>query len=297
MVSLVWYLVGVAAVYLMYRGVGVEKPVAILALLLVILDNSMYQVVTWIASRSMLLVMAFGFFAVYAYHRSLSSRLWYILALLSLACAALSAEAVIGICAYLGAYMFALEKRSWSKRILHLLPFAALILVWLAYYRAHGYGAYGVDFYIDPGHEPATFFKTALYRLPGNFFELSSGLDVVAGLFRPDIHHSYFAMAGVVLFAVMLYLLWPRFKENRILLFFFLGSIFALVPGLTISLSPRVMILPFVGMAVVFAYLFSDMEISGAVTKFIGIICHPYFIVIVYGNKNHMGCSDSACAG
>ena len=72
-VSLLWYLLGVLAIYAVYRGVGVEKPVALLALLLVILDHSMFQVVTWIASRSMLMVIAFGFFTVYAYHRSITS--------------------------------------------------------------------------------------------------------------------------------------------------------------------------------------------------------------------------------
>lgn len=254
-VSLCWYLLGVAAIYALYRGVGVERPVALLALLLVVLDHSMYQVVTWIASRSMLLVIAFGFFAVYAYHRSISSRLWYVLALLALALAALSAEAVVAICAYLGAYMFTLDQRPWLKRVVHILPFALLVMAWQLLYRAGGFGTYGVDFYIDPGHEPEAFLQAALYRLPGNFFELVSGIDVVSGLVRPDIHHRWFALGGAALFALMSWLLLPLLRSERRVAFFFLGSFLALIPGLTIALAPRVMMLPFAGMAVVLAYL------------------------------------------
>jgi hypothetical protein len=253
-VSLLWYLLGVLAIYAVYRGVGVEKPVALLALLLLILDHSMFQVVTWIASRSMLMVIAFGFFAVYAYHRSISSRSWYVVAFIALLLAALSAEAVIGICAYLGAYMFTLDQRSWLKRIMHLLPFAVLIVAWQFYYQSQGYGAYGVDFYLDPGHEPALFLQTALYRLPGNFFELVSGIDIVSGQVRFDIRQG-FAILGLGSALAILWLIWPLLKKQRAMQFFLLGSVFSLIPGLTIALAPRVMILPFAGFAVVLAYI------------------------------------------
>jgi hypothetical protein len=254
--SLLWYLLGIGAIYALYRGVGVDKPIALFALFLLVLDHSMYQVVTWIASRSMLMVMAFGFFAVYAYHRSIQSRAWYLVALLALLLAALSAEAVIGICAYLGAYMFVLDKRLWFKRVLHIVPLALLIIIWHAYYQSQGYGAYGVDFYIDPGHEPIAFMSAAWYRLPGNFFELISGIDVVSGQIRPDIHHIAFAVLGLLSFLLFVYVLRPVFKQHPTSLFFFVGSCLSLIPGLTIALAPRVMILPFVGMAVVFSYVF-----------------------------------------
>ena len=252
-ISLLWYLAGLVMVYYLYRQLQVGKSIALLALLLMILDQSVFQVVTWIASRSMLMVIVIGFFTVYAYHRSLADKRWYLVALLGLLASLLSAEGAIGICAYLGAYMFTLDQRPWGRRIVHILPFALLTIGWHQAYQAAGFGAYGVDFYLDPAREPATFFERALYRLPGNFFELASGVDFFSGQVRPDIRDGYFAVLGVLSFAGFLWLLWPQLKADRTLRFFLVGSCFALVPGLTIALAPRVMILPNIGFAVVLA--------------------------------------------
>lgn len=251
--SLVWYVLSIVIIYAVYRSFTIQKSVALLALLLVVLDHSVFQVVTWIASRSMLMVMFFGFFTLYAYHKSIGSLGWYIIALLALLCAALSAEAVVSICAYLGAYMLVMDNRAWLKRFMHLLPFALLIIVWHRYYVLQGYGAFGVDFYIDPGHEPKAFLQEAIWRLPANFFELMTGVDVLAGQVRADLHRYVFAIAGVLSCAVITSLLWQSLKQDKALRFFYCASCLSLVPGLTIALSPRVMLIPFVGMAIVLA--------------------------------------------
>jgi hypothetical protein len=254
-VSLAWYGLGLLAIYRLYRGVGLEKPVAVLALLLVVLDPSIFQVVSWIAARNMLLVIAFGFFTLYAYHRSLESPAWYGAALVGLLLSLLSAEGALAICAWLGAYLFTLDSRPWGRRILHLLPFALLAILWRLYYQQQGYGAYGVDFYLDPGREPLHFLQVAAFRLPANFFELASGVDFFSGQIRPDIRRYGFALGGVGTLLLLLWLLWPQLKQDKKLAFFLLGTLFALVPGMAIALAPRVMMLPFVGFAVVLALI------------------------------------------
>lgn len=256
-ISLLWYLFGLAAIYCLYRRLSADKSIALLALLLIILDLSVFQVVTWIASRSMLMVIVFGFFCVRAYHESITDKRWYPVAVFALVLALLSAEGAIGICAYLGAYLFTLDQRPWLKRIVHILPFALITVLWHGLYQKAGFGAYGVDFYLDPGREPLHFLQTALYRLPGNFFELSSGVDFMSGQLRPDIRAIAFAIGGISVLLLLLWQLWPELRKNKTLQFFLLGSCFALVPGLSIALAPRVMILPNVGFAWVLASLLS----------------------------------------
>ena len=125
----------------------------------------------WIAARNMIMVLAIGFFTVYAYHRSMESKQWYAIALVGLLCTILSAEGGIGICAYLGAYLFTLDQRPWSQRIVHILPFALLVVVWRVIYQLNGYGAAGMDLYVDPGQSPAEFLQRALWAYPANYFE------------------------------------------------------------------------------------------------------------------------------
>ena len=255
LVDVLWYLFGIAAIYLLYRGLKLPRSLALLALLIFILTINMFHVVTWIASRSMLMVIAIGAFCLYSYHRSLQEKWWYAIALISLVLCLLSAEASLAICAYLAAYFFTLDSRPWLQRIQHILPFALIALFWLIAYQFAGFGAKGGDFYVDPGADLGYFLQHALSRLPASFFELASGTALLSGQIRPDIRTLHLALVGVASLFAIIYLLMPTIKQNKTLQFCLLGSVLALIPGLTIVLSPRVMVLPSIGFSVVLAYL------------------------------------------
>lgn len=253
--NLCWYLLGIFLLFKLYSRLSVARPIALLALLIFILNINTFHVITWIASRSMLIVLALGCFTIYSYHRSLKEKSWYIVALLSLTLCLLSAEAGLTICAYLAAYFFTLDQRPWSVRIRHIFPFALLALLWLIAYQIFGFGAKGGDFYLDPGADLSAFLQQAAYRLPASFFELASGTALFSGQVRPDIRTVNFALLGVAALLFICYLLWHELKNNKVLQFCLLGSVFALLPGLSIVLSPRVMLLPSIGFAVVLATL------------------------------------------
>lgn len=252
--NLLWYMLAVLAILYLYQQFALPKVVLALALLMVILDASVYQVSTWIASRSMLMLMAFGFLSVAFYRKACQQPVYYLLSIICFVLSMFCAEGFIGICAYLGAYMLVYDARSWGRRLLAISPFVMLTLLWRIYYQTQGYGAQGVEFYIDPGRDIERFLSLAAYRLPGNFFELVSSVDIMSGQVRPDIRQN-FAYAGVTVFALLLWLNWQAVKSNKTVVFFALGSLFALVPGLSVVLAPRVMILPNVGFAIVAAFL------------------------------------------
>ena len=264
LVNVLWYVLALLAIGFLYKSLALNRSVIFLALLLIILDLSVFQVVSWIASRSMLMLIAFGFFSIAAYHLAEIKKEyalhWYIASLVSFSAALLSAEGGVAIAGYLGAYCFTLDKRQWQKRVLALLPFAAIVIIWRLYYQSHGFGAFGVDFYLDPVREPLIFLHAAFYRYPGNFFELWTGIDITSGQIRADIRQ-YFAIAGVMVFSVLAYSLRSFLfghlrSEHQALGFLALGCLFSLVPGLSVALSPRVMLLPNVGFAVLLAYGF-----------------------------------------
>lgn len=256
--DLCWYLLGLFLLFKLYLRLQITRPIALLALLFFILNINTFHVITWIASRSMLMVFTLGCFTLYSYHRSIQEKHWYFLALIGLALCLLSAEAGLSICAYLAAYYFTLDQRPWLKRSLHILPFALLALVWLISYQALGFGAKGGDFYLDPAADLGVFLSQAAYRLPASFFELASGTALLSGQVRPDIRTVGFAVSGLAAFSLLLYLLWPQLKQQKNLPFLLLGSVLALLPGLSIVLSPRVMILPSIGFAVVLASLLTS---------------------------------------
>ncbi|CAA0114122.1 Uncharacterised protein [BD1-7 clade bacterium] len=267
LMNMLWYLLGLGAIYALYRTSGLAKPIVVFALLLVILDSSMFHVISWIASRSMLMVIAAGFFCLYAYHQSIHidgrpRRIrWYLTSLGALTFALFSAEGGIAICAWLGAYLFTLDQRSWTTRIAHLLPFVVITLVWRGLYQHFGFGAFNLDFYIDPGHNPVAFLDRAVVLLPSNLFELMMGTDLMGGQIRHDIKVP-FGIAGLVIAGGLLWLLKIPLKEQPALRFYALATLFSLVPGLTIVLSTRTMIIPFIGFSVLLAAVFYQWSTS-----------------------------------
>ena len=253
--NMLWYILGLFMIFLCYRQFGINRAVALFALLLVILDISIFHVISWIASRSMLMVISIGFFCLYAYDRGVDSARWYCLSFISLALTLLSAEGAVGICTYLAAYVLAFDQRPWIKRFLAILPFAALTLVWRWLYVKAGFGSSGLDFYIDPSHDLTGFINRAIWLYPGNYFELFSGIDILSGQISNPIRQN-FAWAGLGLLAINIWLFWQPLKDNKAFRFFFVASIFSLIPSLTIALSPRTMILPYIAFAIVIAFVF-----------------------------------------
>ena len=257
-ISLLWYVLGLWVIYQLYKALAVKQSIALLALLLLVLDNSIFHILPWIAARNMLLIIVSGFAAIYAYHRAQNNWRWHIAGVSFLSLSLLAGEGGIAVCMYLAAYFFTLDQRAWSQRMLAMLPYVLITIVWRLAYQAQGFGAFGADLYIDPGHDPASFLQRAVWQFPGNFFELSAGIDTLSGQVRSDIRHN-FAFIGAAVFAVITYLLRAPLKQDKTLQFFYLASLFAIIPGLAVALSSRVMILPFVGFAVVLATLFYQL--------------------------------------
>ncbi|NRA41671.1 MAG: hypothetical protein HRU21_05100 [Pseudomonadales bacterium] len=265
-INMLWYISGLAIIYRCFLTLGLTQSVSRLALLLIILDHSVFQVVTWIAARNALMVVALGFACLTFYHMACQAwqdnrhRLfagYYLISLLLLLLTMLTGEAVITICAYLGAYMLVFDRRQWWQRVISLLPFAVLIIIWRLLYQQAGFGASGVDFYLDPGRDPLAFLSLAQTKVWLSFFELFSAIDVMSGQIRPDIR-MLLGIPGALLFLGFTYLVVKAYRQQQLskaALCLYLGSCMALLPGLAIALSPRVMIIPFIGLAAVLAEL------------------------------------------
>ncbi len=253
--NMLWYLLGLCMIFLCFRQLGVKQPIALLAFVFVILDVSTFHVTSWIASRSMLMLIALGFFCLFAYHKGVSSKIWYGLSLLLLGLSFLTAEGAIGICMYLAAYVLVFDERAWRTRFLAILPFALIAVVWRFFYINAGFGAEGLDFYVDPSNDLAAFTHRALTLYPTRFFELFSGIDVMSGQISLDIQKGFF-FAGLALFILLVSLLWQPLRSDKTLRFFFVGAMLSLIPALTIALPSRTLLLPNIGFSVVMAFLF-----------------------------------------
>ncbi|MEZ4294674.1 MAG: hypothetical protein R3B70_06835 [Polyangiaceae bacterium] len=158
----------VAVVGAAYRRLLGPTVVAGLALLLYAIDDAHAVTVTWIANRNAVLAALFGIAALVMHDRAVKDgdrRARWIAPLL-FAVGLLAGEAALGAGAYLFSYTVWLQKGKWTERARAFAPYVGVVVVWTALYKLGGYGAWGGEFYIDPGHEPARFAKAFAVRLP-----------------------------------------------------------------------------------------------------------------------------------
>ena len=246
--SILWFSVAMAAIAILYRriaGIGtiggaIPSPVGTsasasvggLAALLYLLDDNSYFPVLWIANRNLLISLFFGAMTVVAHDRWRRQR-WRPGAALAPACLLLSilaTEGGIATFAYLFAYEAAFGSERPLRRILRLMPSAAVIVAWRLAYNLQGYGASGGGFYFDPVREPLDYAVAILLR--GPFFLAGQWTGIPADL------HNYLPPASKMLLWILLTILTilipvilaPMLRANRRARFWLIGMYASALP-------------------------------------------------------------------
>jgi hypothetical protein len=162
--SLLWWgvlLTGVAALYRRF----LPLPVAIMGLLVFAVDDAHVYPVVWIANRSEVVSIALVCWGIWAHvtaddsAESWKSRAasWLLVAL-----GLLAGEHAIAPLCYLVAFELVRARPRWTRLVPHL----GLMLGYLTWRSAWGYGVAGSAFYVDPIGEPLRYLDTSAVRIP-----------------------------------------------------------------------------------------------------------------------------------
>ena len=230
--NILWFMAVVFLLTLLYRQFITPVWIASLAALLFIIDDSNYFPVMWIANRNLILALCFSILTLLLHHqwRRNHSLLAGIATPFTLLLSLLSTEAGIATFAYLFAYALIIERESRMQRLVSLAPSAIVIVVWRMIYNALGYGAVASGFVIDPGREPLRYARAVLERVP----VLLSGQwgptpAEMLDLFSDYAQGRYFLIT-VAFSVVVLILLLPLLRNNRVALYWFVGMALCILP-------------------------------------------------------------------
>lgn len=230
--SILMYAVVVGLAGAFYRRILGATVATGLAVLMYAIDDAHAVTVTWIANRNAVLAAGFGFTTLILHDNAVrhGARKARWAAPIVFAVALLAGEAAIATLAYLVAHAIWLQEGRWRDRLRTLAPYAGVVAVWTVIYKLAGYGAWGGEFYIDPGREPLRFLKALSMRLPllleGQFSTPPSDLWLLV----PFEKHGTvfpFVVVAVILGSIVLALGVRRTRENG---FFATGMVLALVP-------------------------------------------------------------------
>jgi hypothetical protein len=235
--SLLWYGALCALAAWSFRRLMGKGVAAGLAGLLFAVNINHLAVATQMNSRNVLQTCAFGLLTLLLHDRWRRGG-WHAGAWLAPLCFAITllfAEAGVGIAFYLAAYALCLGRGRWRERLLSVLPYLLILLVWRLAYQRLGYGAWGSDFYIDPGKEPLRFAATLIERVP---------LLLFGEWALPDVSFfavfAYWTRAAVWLAAVSFlgllgFVLYPLLRRSAQARFWATGALLAVLPACAVN--------------------------------------------------------------
>lgn len=239
--SILWYAALCLVLTGVYRSILGPGWVAGWAAVLYAVDDSHAMPVGWIANRNALLAAGLGAAALLAHHRWRTRRSWpfalvgSVCFLLSLLCG----EGGVAIAGYLFAYACCLDRATWSRRFLSLVPYGLIVIGWRAAWLAGGYGSRGMGLYTDPLAQPLAFLEVAIERAPlmllGQFAIPPPDISIFVGLATWRI----WWLGAVVVLIGLAIAMTPLLRRLPAARFFGLGSLIALVPACATYTSDR----------------------------------------------------------
>ena len=229
--SLAWLAGWLLLAGVLYRRFIGPRAAAGLATLMFMLDFSYTLPATWIANRNALVCGVFGLLTLYLHDRWRTLRLWHwaVLAQLTLLLTLWSAEAGLGVTAYLFAYAVCLESGAWRERLKSLLPAAGIVVLWRLIYVLLGFGAARTDMYIDPGVNPLRFLSALVTRGPILLFSQMAALDEFTPAMAASLRF-YVWIGLVVILALLGWVFYPLLRDDKRARFFMLGALISLIP-------------------------------------------------------------------
>jgi hypothetical protein len=257
--NIIWFTAVIFLVSILYRRFMAPIWMATLAALLYTFDDSNYFPAMWIANRNLLLALFFSILTLLLHdkwrrHHSLAAG---IAAPFTLLLSLLSTEAGIATSAYLFAYALIIDRENRIRRVFSLVPAFVVIATWRVVYSALGYGAAESGFLIDPGREPMRYARAVLERAPVLLSGQWGGTPAEIINFFSDYAGAWYLFASVLYLALILLVLLPLLRKNRVALYWFTGMMLCTLPICATSPMNRNL-------------LFVAIGAFGVMTQFIG---------------------------
>lgn len=270
--SIIWFLALIWPLSLLIKqSLNAPRVLLLLAIAVFVLDGQHVMTVSWIANRNALLAAFFALWALYFHMRSSDKALFFSPAawlayLLSLACG----EIALSILAYLFFYTLLLDRRPRRLRILTLLPYLCISVLYLYAYQRLGYGAYTTStFYINPMVEPLGFVFNALERMAvyslAAFLPVMAGSSWVGGEAYPWLRQVVLLASGLFILALCYWGVTKRqyFKQNPVLSFWLLSGIFSILPVCCTLPQDRLTLFQTIGIDIAIAIIIYQGLFSG----------------------------------
>jgi hypothetical protein len=247
--SLLWFAGGIWVVSRLFQSVLGRSRVTVVAAFMFAVDHTHGFPVGWLANRNALIAFFFGALALLFHDRATRHRegIGFVAGPLLLLLSLLSGEIGMGAWAYLLAHAIFLDESPVRKRLVALLPYVAVTVLWRIGYSALGYGAYGSGIYVDPVHEPLHFAAAVVTRLPVLFLGLFSIPPAEASYFFGPHGARWLVYGGLLAVVAFVITARPLFRFDRPSRYFSAAFALSLLPACTVFPHNRLLFFASIG--------------------------------------------------
>ncbi|MBS0204331.1 MAG: hypothetical protein JSS49_15615 [Planctomycetes bacterium] len=214
------------------RGPWTTMSAAGLASLIYALRDEHAVTVAWIANRNLLMMTFFGALAwlCHSTWRERHSRVAGVAAPILFGTSLLCGESAVAIGGCLLAHALVLDRATWWRKFLSLLPCGLVGVVWLVSYRTLQFGASESGSYLDPASDLPSFLVGFAQRAPVYFASSFGLMSATIFTFADASQQSVVVLASVLMSVAMGCIVWPTIRRDKLMRFFAVCLVLAVVP-------------------------------------------------------------------
>ena len=297
--QLLWHGLACGLAWLLFRRLASSPAAAGAAALGFSLTHLHLSATAWLAHRNGVVVLVFALLTLLAHERwrRERERTAAVLAALAFMATLLGGELGVAVLGFIVAHALVLDDAPLGRRLLAVLPYLVVLVVWRLVYDALGYGAVGSGVYIDPLAEPGRWLALAPRRLSQMLVYALGPPGSIGGA-------SPWRIIGALVVALALAsMLGDRGAQPRArrLGFALVGLVLSLVPLTTTAAHDRVLVLASVATTLAYgellaAALDSEPLIVRVAALVVGL-CHyllsPLAAIAVSTQVEHLNMSDT----
>ncbi len=269
--NIFWFAALIIAITFYYRRMMGLIWLAGLAALLYTFDDAHGMPVGFIANRNAIIATFWGILTLIS-HDHWRRKGWSKGAIISpilLAISLLSAEAGIGTFAYLLAYAIFMERTGWQKRLVTLVPYVIVIVIWRIVWTQLGYGMEGIGIYVDPLDQPFVFLFSVVTKVPVYLLGQLALPPVDLLLILNSNKYLFIIYPLVILLFIFLF---PLLRKDRLARFWAAGMLLATIPICAAMSSDRMLFFVGIGaMALLARFLVFVFEKPFVISQHVSI--------------------------
>jgi len=256
--SIAWALLLYLGVLRLYQRLVGPGLLCSLALYVYVLDDARCWAASWVAGRNAVVATAISIWVLVLHMRGREgSTPARAAALLLLPVALLAGEGSLSICAYLFSYALWLDKGTLRNRVMSLVPYALMAVIWRVAYRSLGYGVSHSGLYFDPGTQTTEFIAAVFERAPILLYSQLGGpwSDIWSALFVFPLLAVAVFVGALVWIAIVGHRLWPIARREPVVAFACTGALLCLIPVCATFTSDRLLTWVAIGASLAIARL------------------------------------------